>query len=63
LFFFFSSRLALGVVLVPWARDSVKKTVFTVRNYLTSYRQKKTIQIWMAFHNSEELAALTNRFK
>ncbi|EFO0302815.1 transposase, partial [Escherichia coli] len=25
--------------------------------------QKKTIQIWMAFHNSEELAALTNRFK
>ncbi|MKI10831.1 transposase, partial [Shigella flexneri] len=24
---------------------------------------KKTIQIWMAFHNSEELAALTNRFK
>ncbi|EAA5406710.1 transposase, partial [Shigella flexneri] len=23
----------------------------------------KTIQIWMAFHNSEELAALTNRFK
>ncbi|EFY0278234.1 transposase, partial [Shigella flexneri] len=21
------------------------------------------IQIWMAFHNSEELAALTNRFK
>ncbi|EAA0505944.1 transposase, partial [Shigella flexneri] len=22
-----------------------------------------TIQIWMAFHNSEELAALTNRFK
>ncbi|EAA0617364.1 transposase, partial [Shigella flexneri] len=20
-------------------------------------------QIWMAFHNSEELAALTNRFK
>ncbi|WP_260834374.1 hypothetical protein, partial [Escherichia coli] len=28
-----------------------------------SYRQKKTIQIWMAFHNSDELAALTNRFK
>ncbi|EFO0365710.1 transposase, partial [Escherichia coli] len=26
-------------------------------------RQKKTIQIWMAFHNSDELAALTNRFK
>ncbi|EFO0124413.1 transposase, partial [Escherichia coli] len=25
--------------------------------------QKKTIQIWMAFHNSDELAALTNRFK
>ncbi|EFN9854158.1 transposase, partial [Escherichia coli] len=24
---------------------------------------KKTIQIWMAFHNSDELAALTNRFK
>ncbi|EGE2064776.1 transposase, partial [Shigella flexneri] len=22
-----------------------------------------TIQIWMAFHNSGELAALTNRFK
>ncbi|EFO3057065.1 transposase, partial [Escherichia coli O8] len=21
------------------------------------------IQIWMAFHNSDELAALTNRFK
>ncbi|MFS3469524.1 hypothetical protein ACK6TA_11420, partial [Escherichia coli] len=34
-----------------------------LRNYLTSYRQKKTIQIWMAFHNSEKLAALAHRFK
>ncbi|EFN9902885.1 transposase, partial [Escherichia coli] len=23
----------------------------------------KTIQIWMAFHNSEKLAALAHRFK
>ena len=44
--------------LSPYTLEEV-----VARNYLTSSRQKKTIQIWMVFHNSEKLATLAYRFK